>query len=266
MERGTEIRGRITRPPELGGDLLAFRLENGEEAQVVAPYVNFGDVSRRRMRQAALLETPVRMRVTEDPERAGRPLPDRHGRMTALWFEPDTKETIAQQVDRLGTANTDALLELVSLSVYDGRFREYSMHSVDLIDGREIIQWRDESVTVVEHREGTPRGRRLLPPLPNLAALTEPGSGEEGDDPEERWSQLRRNRENLIDLGMIHRAQAGLLDRLPSNYRVTGMNRPDAAPLLSPAGALAGSFREAMADREERLREGEKRRKRENRA
>ena len=194
----------------------------------------------------------MRVRVREDPERPGRPLEvDKYGRLELTWFEPATRATVAELVE--GHPERDDAMTglrcLMRFSVFEHHPREFSRHTMKFVDGHEIIQWNADSVTVIEHQSGARgelREQRFLPPLRSLAALMDRGDSVlVGDRP------IRQDREtdDLIDLGMIHRAHSGLVRRLPGNYGAGEYQHPDIEPLLRPASALASSFQEELDDR-----------------
>ena len=151
-------------------------------------------------------------------------------------------------MSRLDDPDPEALRELASFSVYEGRFNEHSPLCREWVNGRESIQWQDHSVTVVEYLPGLPRRRIFLPPLRGMAALLE--LRKRPDDPVERRRREMNDEETLIDLGMIQRGPGGLTKRTVANYSVTeGWGRSDLAPLLTPLESLAASFREELDDR-----------------
>ena len=250
-DRGVEMLGKAdpgTRP----GDTFTLVREDGEDVTVRMDYTTFGDISRRKIHEAALLRMPLRVTVREDPERPGQPLEaENGGQLELTWFEPATRSTMAELVDAHPERESmmGRLRLLMRFSVLERHPREFSRHTMRFVDAHEIIQWQDDSVTVIEHLKGMGgelEEQTFLPPLRSLAALMDRGdSALVGDSPIQR----DREQDDLIDLGMIHRAHNGLVRRLPGNYGAGNHRHPDIETLLRPAIALTSSFREELDDR-----------------
>ena len=201
----------------------------------------FGVHSLRELHWAGILETPMVLELEAEPAADGqppRPRRDQSGSMRLHGFRRDTDASIAQQLDRHPRAQEvlPDLKGLMQMSVLNSHEREMSG-----TDAHEVIQWRDGSVTLIEHHAGETgalEDMTLLPPLPDLGGMIQLGQGQQG------WFE---DQENLISAGMLHLA----VMRLVSSQMAFTEERPrnqHLEALLMPSSRLASDFRSAAAD------------------
>lgn len=189
----------------------------------------FGPHCLKELNLCGILGTPMVLEL----ERGG------DGRTEVLRFRRDTPMTTAQQLDRhpRGVELVSDLRGMMRMSVLDCR--------PDRPEGpaaHEVIQWSDDSVTLIEHRADENGGlteARMLPPLAGLGQLVQPSaSGGES------WIE---EQERLVNMGMIHLASTRMTGRISLEDESSRSGHLEA--LLMPSTLLANDFRAGLADR-----------------
>ncbi len=227
-------------------DLARLETEDGEVITAELSKRINNSYHRDRIRDKGLVRTRVEVDLLEDPERPGQPL--RRGSMEyaeLARYNFTDERTTARRVADLPEKkrDLDRLRPLILFRTYRARPGGFSTTALSLMDGEEIVEWYDTSVTVIEYlTTSTNHGDRLHLPYDSLQELLDPPPGMD----RRAWDRHHRDQQNLVELGMAARAASGLMKRAPRDRGGMETGRERIITMFQPAISLDHSLRSRL--------------------
>lgn len=207
--------------------------------------------SKSALHWAALLDRTVVLTLKADPQDPTRPATPRTDQAVLVDFHIDENTSIAEQFPLL----RDPVAVLPSLrGLIAARFAStvpagYYDNSHNAVDMREIIIWKDDSVTVIESRRSPFNGAmgndHILPPLRDIGELiTLP----DFDAADSLHASLVREAilNDVVDFASIAKSTSAIAQRIPPRG-----NSPDYPPyssIIEPAASAAYRFHRKLLD------------------
>ena len=209
----------------------------------------FGFPTKSALHWAAMLESPVILQLRADPEQPNGLAKSRHHEATLVSFKRADSRSIAQQIyDHLnGVALIPRITGLINYHVTTSLPSVYSNQQYDIVDLREIIVWKDDSISIIESKRSPFNGAitngQLLLPYQSIRDTFE--LPKTGDKPIDGYTAHTLT-QDMIDFANIVRATNTLVDRLNNDGRYHP--HPVFRSMIRPAAFAAYHYQQLIID------------------